>query len=216
MVALAVTGFVVIGLWALMQSQNKTYTLQDNTSQMQQNLRAAVDSISRDLLSAGQVPQSTITGIAWYAAPNWYPYVVNLNGNNELDIVGCPANVASQLSTATSGVVAAGTTVLTLTAGQAAGWVNAGGGLLYQWACIGGAEVEQVAAVATGANTITLSSGLTNSYSAAYNNVATHTLSQRGPRVPGAMDHLPCGSYEKSDSTDEGSARRQRTDRDSL
>ena len=101
MVSLAIAGFLCIGLWALMESQNKTYGLQDNTSQMQQSLRAAVDRISTDLLSAGEGPpwQMTMNGATttWYVPTTPYNSVLN-----QLDIIGCgpqptpPTTLAAQ------------------------------------------------------------------------------------------------------------------------
>ncbi len=91
MVSLAIAGFLCIGLWTLMQSQNKTYALQDNTSQMQQSLRSAVDRISTDLLSAGEGPpwQMTINGstTTWYVPTT--PYKL---ANNQIDTIGCSSS----------------------------------------------------------------------------------------------------------------------------
>ena len=72
MVALAIAGFLGIGLWALMTSQNKTYQTQDTASQMQQNLRAAMDRISRDLLSSGQAPTAWQMTINGQSTNTWY------------------------------------------------------------------------------------------------------------------------------------------------
>lgn len=131
MVAMAIAGFIGIGMWSLMQAENKTYALQDNTSQMQQNLRAAVDQISRDLLLAGQGPawQMTINGktTTWYtlsAGCNFgQPYYYNDAANaNELDIIGIQSSAGTgNTQTTLSAAVASGATQITLApAGQSA------------------------------------------------------------------------------------------------
>ena len=117
MVALAIAGFLGIGMWALMKSQNSTYAAQDNASQMQQCLRAAIDKISRDLLSAGQSPpwQMTVNGqstVSWYVPPT--PYGVGVA--NRLDIIGCPGTTIGTLKVQ----AASGATQITLNAGQGA------------------------------------------------------------------------------------------------
>jgi prepilin-type N-terminal cleavage/methylation domain-containing protein len=117
MVALAIAGFLGIGMWALMTTQNSTYAAQDNASQMQQCLRAAIDKISRDLLSAGQPPpwQMTMNGqstVSWYVPTT--PYGVGVA--NRLDIIGCPGTTVATLSVQ----VASGATQITLSAGQGA------------------------------------------------------------------------------------------------
>ncbi len=124
MVALGIAGFIGIGMWSLMQTENKTYALQDNTSQMQQNLRAAVDQISRDVLLAGQGPawQMTINGATstWYTlSAGWnfgQPYYISNAPNAiELDIIGI-ASIASTGNTQTtlSAAVASGATQITV------------------------------------------------------------------------------------------------------
>jgi prepilin-type N-terminal cleavage/methylation domain-containing protein len=130
MVALAIAGFLAIGLWALMQSQNKTYAAQQNGSQMQQNLRAAIDWISGDLRTAGQGPPwqmtfnqlpvpLTTTWYVMYPAPNNtfgapYSYVLN---SKQLDIIGY-TSLNTQLTLASQAT--AGTNTITLSAGQGA------------------------------------------------------------------------------------------------
>ena len=92
MVTLAIAGFLSIGLWALMASQNKTYQKQDSSSQMQQNLRAATDRLSRDIMDGGQgqlfqmtMPDGNTT--SWYkAATSWTPYSISAN---QIDLIGC-------------------------------------------------------------------------------------------------------------------------------
>ncbi len=156
MVSLAIAGFLGIGLWGLMQTQNKTYGQQDNTSQMQQNLRAAVNKVSSDLLSA-QGPKTAVAGVAWYVAAadgvTWKPYSIAVN---KLDILGCTNGVVG----ITLNTVNAGNTVITLDTVNGA---SAGSFTVNSYVSIGGLELAKVTNV--GANTITVGAGLTNTYS---------------------------------------------------
>jgi len=123
MVALAIAGFLTIGLWALMASQNTTYRVQDNASQVQQNLRAAVDRVSRDLLSAGQGPpwQMTMNGktCTWYVlSPSCnfgQPYNISANQIDIIGTVGSGSTGGIQTALASA---ASGTSKITVTAGQ--------------------------------------------------------------------------------------------------
>ncbi len=123
MVALAIAGFLSIGLWALMGSQNKTYAVQDNASQMQQNLRAAINMISADLRTAGQGPawQMTMNGntTTWYSLypaqgtitfsfGQPYSYVANSKQLDMIGIVGPAGTGGTQ--TILNAAVAAGQT----------------------------------------------------------------------------------------------------------
>lgn len=148
MVALAIAGFLGIGLWALMTSQNKTYQTQDTASQMQQNLRAAVDRISRDLLSSGQAPtawQMTINGQStntWYvpATPFTTSYASAAN-SNQLDLIECNPLTLATLKTS----AASGATQIVLNAGQGASFpVNSYFDIGDAWAGYESAQVKTV------------------------------------------------------------------------
>ena len=169
MVVLAIAGFLGIGVWALMQAQNKTYTVQDNASQMQQNLRAAVDRMSRDLLVAGQGPQTAVTGNTWYTAGNnWQPYWITLNGTpvttngTQLDMIGCTTDDGDAGATPTMAQVAAagvasGAMTIPLAGAPPAGFT------VNSYITIGGLEGGKITVV--GANSITINRSLTYAYS---------------------------------------------------
>ena len=156
MVSLAIAGFLGIGMWALMATQNKTYGQQDNTSQMQQNLRAAVNKISTDLLNA-QGPKTAVAGVAWYVVAGdgvtWKPYSINVN---KLDILGCTSGIVGAMLNGQT----AGQTVISLdpAAAQTSSFT------VNSFVSIGGQELAKITNVNTGGNTITVSAGLANSY----------------------------------------------------
>jgi type II secretory pathway pseudopilin PulG len=155
MVSIAIAGFLGLGMWALMSTENKTYGQQDNTSQMQQNLRAAVNKISADLLAA-QGPQTTVTGVTWYtAAASWKPYSIAVN---QLDILSCASGVVGIMANAQS----AGNKVITLNSNTP--YSQAGSFAANSYVMINGTELQKIQSVSTGANTITLTAGLANPY----------------------------------------------------
>jgi len=67
LIAVLLSSLVMYGVFAAFQSQNRTYVTQDLTVEMQQNLRAAVDMISRDIRMAGFDP-SKKAGATFYSA----------------------------------------------------------------------------------------------------------------------------------------------------
>jgi prepilin-type N-terminal cleavage/methylation domain-containing protein len=119
LIVLAVSGILALSLWSLAATQERTYGSQDSASEMQQNLRIALQDLTRDIMSAGLGPQSsTISGqdaSAWYnAANNWNPFNITATS---IDIIGCgqtPATLNAQ--------AASGTNTLTLATGGGAGF----------------------------------------------------------------------------------------------
>jgi len=56
LVAMAITGIVAGAIFTAFQSQQKSYLIQDQVTEMQQNLRAAMDIMVRDIRMAGYDP----------------------------------------------------------------------------------------------------------------------------------------------------------------
>ncbi len=119
LIVLAVSSILALSLWSLASTQERTYGSQDSASETQQNLRVALQNLTRDIMSAGLGPKSsTISGqdaSAWYNAANaWNPFSITATS---VDIIGCgqaPANLSVQ--------AVGGTNTLTLTAGGGAGF----------------------------------------------------------------------------------------------
>jgi prepilin-type N-terminal cleavage/methylation domain-containing protein len=123
MIAVVLGSVVVLILYEMLSSQTRIYTLQDDMAEMQQNLRVAVERLSRDLTMAGfgKPAWSTINQVdasAWYNSGSSYrPYGITVSGtNNTIDIVGCTETVVAHLN----GNAAAGSTAVTLQAGEGA------------------------------------------------------------------------------------------------
>ncbi len=105
LIALFLGSLLVLTFYQLLTTQNQTHAVYDDTSEMQQNLRAAMDRISRDTMMAGvgKPSWSTINGVdasSWFNAESgWRPYrVSSSDGNNALDLIGCFSPSMSHLS----------------------------------------------------------------------------------------------------------------------
>jgi prepilin-type N-terminal cleavage/methylation domain-containing protein len=149
LIALAIGSILALSLWSLASTQEKTYGSQDSATEMQQNLRVALQSLTRDITAAGLGPQSsTINGQyagAWYnAANNWNAFNITATS---IDIIGC-----GQTSSTLSSQAASGTNTLVLTAGEGAGFTAS------QNINIEGTENAVVASV--GGDTLTLTGNL--------------------------------------------------------
>ena len=121
LIALFLGSLIVLTFYQLLMTQNKTHSLYDDTGEMQQNLRAAMDRLSRDAMSAGLGKPSwttinTVDVSGWYNAGTAYtPYRVTVNGaNNNLDLIGCFGATVSHLSAD----AAVNQTTLNLNAGE--------------------------------------------------------------------------------------------------
>lgn len=111
LVGLLLASIVALALYELLASQQRTYSLQDDVSEMQQNLRVAIERISRDLTMAGfgKPAWSTINNndlSVWYNSANAYR---PLRTGATLDIIGCSgtpdATIASTDLTTTPATV---------------------------------------------------------------------------------------------------------------
>jgi prepilin-type N-terminal cleavage/methylation domain-containing protein len=157
MITLALLGIVTVSLNSLMASQDRTYKLQDRSAEMDQNLRAAMDTVSRDVMNSGRGPGawSTISGAdasAWYNAANgWRPY--GIATANTVHLIGCLDSSAGTLSAQAN----AGANTITLNAaipGVAVGSdINIGGDV--------GLNGENAKVTAVAGTTLTISTSAT-------------------------------------------------------
>ncbi len=153
LIALFLGSLIVMTFYQLLITQNRTHTLYDDTAEMQQNLRAAMDRLSRDAMAAGcgKPSWSTINGVdasGWYNAGNgWAPYRVSTSGsNNNLDLIGCFNPTVSHLNAD----AAVGATAITLNNGEGANFNTS----TLQDISIGAAENAKVMNV--GGDTLTI------------------------------------------------------------
>jgi type IV pilus assembly protein PilW len=147
LVALAISSILALSLWSLASTQERTYGTQDSGVEMQQNLRVALQRLSKDIMSAGLAPQSTT--ISGQDVSSWYN---SANGWNPLRFTTTTLNIIGTAPPVTlSAAAAAGTNTLSVAAGASFS--------ANQTINIAGVETAVVTAVA--GNTLTLSANLT-------------------------------------------------------
>ena len=105
LIALFLGSLIVLTFYQLLMTQNNTHSRYDEAAEMQQNLRVAIDRISRDAMLAGlgKPSWSTINGVdasSWYNGGNGYTaYRIGVSGsNNTLDLIGCFGTTVSHLN----------------------------------------------------------------------------------------------------------------------
>ncbi len=173
LVGVALSSILALVLYEMLTTQDRVYSLQGDITEMQQNLRTAVEKISRDLTMTGSgKPQWSIINQApdgdassWYNSANgWKPYRITGSGTNyAIDIIGC----IDSAPVYTNVDAAAGSTTITLQTGQGANFNTT----TKQDINIGGTENAKITAVA--GNTLTIDTdpatagnqGLLNAYS---------------------------------------------------
>ena len=89
LVAMALSGIVMIAVYKSFASQQKTYSVQDDVAAMQQDLRAAMDIMVREIRMAGYSPSGATAGIV-AATDVSLQFTSDLNENGVLTNVGNP------------------------------------------------------------------------------------------------------------------------------
>ncbi len=119
LIGLVLSTIIAVVLYELLTTQNRTYSVQDDIAEMQQNLRVAIERVSRDVMTAGlaKPPWSSINGAdasSWYSSASGYPSLglTTIATGQSINMVGCFEGTVAYLNAA----AAAGSTSLTLTA----------------------------------------------------------------------------------------------------
>ena len=112
------SSLIVLVLYELLSSQDRVYAVQDDISEMQQNLRIAMERISRDLTMAGFGKPSRLGTTTWPTLNGiaGLDFSISVTGGNTLDIVGCLDPPDGH----TSGTLSAGATSISLGSGEGA------------------------------------------------------------------------------------------------
>ena len=121
LIGVVLSSIVVLALYETLTSQHRTYMVQDDVSEMQQNLRVAMERMARTIRMAGFGKLSTWTDMTGYAHTSGWGFA-SLNfavyptsgAANTLHVVGCVEAPASTLANA----VAGNPTTITVSAGQ--------------------------------------------------------------------------------------------------
>ncbi|MFA4910267.1 MAG: prepilin-type N-terminal cleavage/methylation domain-containing protein [Desulfobacteria bacterium] len=99
MIALAIAGILLVSIYNLYISQSRTYTVQEQVSEMQQNARVAMNIISRDIRMAGFNPTgATFNGLTY--GTSQIQIKADLNGNGTIS--GADEDITYALNTADS------------------------------------------------------------------------------------------------------------------
>jgi len=83
LVALALTGIVAGAIYKIFISQSRDYTIQSEVAEMQQNLRAGVFMMEREIRMAGYDPTRAANTEILTAAPSNLEFTADLNGNGD-------------------------------------------------------------------------------------------------------------------------------------
>ena len=84
LVAMAITGIVAGAIFTAFQSQQKSYLIQDQVTEMQQNLRAAMDIMVRDIRMAGYDPtQSSGASISTNSTGIMIQVTMDINSDSD-------------------------------------------------------------------------------------------------------------------------------------
>lgn len=158
LVAVMLSGMVVTAMYSLYVSQNKSYTVQDQVAEMQQNARVAMDKIVRDLRMAGfGKPAASVNGFSdAITAGN------NVNDNtDQITVVAA----YDELSTLSANAPMGATTVTLQSAADAANFDTG----MKKYLCLGGApETDCYTVIGIVGDQLTVSPNLRRDYSSGY------------------------------------------------
>ncbi len=160
LIGACLSSIVVIALYGILTSQNRTYALQDDTSAMQQSLRVALENMARTIRMAGFGKLPSWTSMAGYADTTGWGFtslgfaVYPTSGTGSvLHLVGCVDAPAGTLAVAVSG----NPNQITLNPGQAASFNTTTKSNI----CVGGMENARVKSIAGNLLTIDTDLGTT-------------------------------------------------------
>jgi type IV pilus assembly protein PilW len=85
LIALALTGIVAGAIYNIFSSQSKAYTIQSEVAEMQQNLRAGIFMMEREIRMVGYDPTREADAQILTAAPGQLEFTADLNGDGDTD-----------------------------------------------------------------------------------------------------------------------------------
>lgn len=78
LIVMAIAGIIMTVIWTAFRSQHRSYLAQDETTMMQQNIRAAVDILVREIRMAGYDPNGLGAGVT-AATPTSFSFSMDNN-----------------------------------------------------------------------------------------------------------------------------------------
>ena len=85
LIALALTGIVAGAIYNIFISQGRAYTIQSEVAEMQQNLRAGIFMMEREIRMVGYDPTRAADAEILTAAPGQLEFTADLNGDGDTD-----------------------------------------------------------------------------------------------------------------------------------
>ena len=85
LIALALTGIVSGAIYNIFISQGRAYTIQSEVAEMQQNLRAGIFMMEREIRMVGYDPTRAADAEILTAAPGHLEFTADLNGDGDTD-----------------------------------------------------------------------------------------------------------------------------------
>lgn len=155
LIALVISGLLIAGLYRTFINQQKTYTIQEQVVDMQQNVRAAINRMMTEIRMAGFGNVSMVLPVSY--STGTFNNVLNLNTptTGSLTIVSC---VGETSALAVEGGI--GQNQITVSAfmdGQGNPLFNTGD---KKYISIGGLETHMITSIDSGTKTITLNGPL--------------------------------------------------------
>lgn len=83
MMTMAISGMIVAAMYAAYLSQQRTYLMQEQVAEMQQNIRAALDKISREIRMAGYDPTGGAGAGITTASAGQISFTLDNNGDGD-------------------------------------------------------------------------------------------------------------------------------------
>lgn len=101
LVAIAITGFVTAAIFEAYKTQNKNYMAQDDITNIQQNTRAAIDELSKQVREAG------------FGVPGQFPYIYAANTNPDTitlvyQVKNCNTTLTAGMASTTAALTCSG------------------------------------------------------------------------------------------------------------
>jgi prepilin-type N-terminal cleavage/methylation domain-containing protein len=156
LVALTITGLLVGGLYRTLTGQQKTYVIQEEVVDMQQNVRAAINRLMTEIRMAGFGNVSMVLPVTYTGGT--FNNVLNLNTPTAGSLTFVTAVGGTSTLTAEVGIGQNQIVVSTLTDAQGNPLFDAGN---RKYISIGGLESHEITAIDNVTRTITLNSPLT-------------------------------------------------------
>jgi prepilin-type N-terminal cleavage/methylation domain-containing protein len=155
LVAFVISGLLIAGLYRTFIGQQKTYTVQEQVIDMQQNVRAAVNRMMSEIRMAGFGNVSMVLPVTYTTGT--FNNVLNLNTPTAGSLTIVSADGGTSTLTVEGGIGQNQVIVSTLTDGQGNALFDTGN---RKYISIGGVESHTITSIDSGTKTITLNGPL--------------------------------------------------------